>query len=301
MQKFQIDQFDMLLSVENHFDDNPTAWSDNVPLIDAKNVLSSNIGLLAIQVAIQLLNPTGSTLEKNNLRDALQTKGFVVSAAVSAYAATTGKSDLYKRVNLTKTDYERYRDAELLGVISNLHREARIELDNLVPYGVSEPILVDLIATNEAFGAAMKNPEQAIARRVAATNAIDNLLPATIIILETRIDNLMIGLQATQPQFVAIYNVVRALKNSPTNPLSVTITTLNAITNEPVAKTKLEIVGEGISRTSSQRGYNTIQNLIPGPHQLKVEHPNYTTQTVPFTIISGETTELVVLLEPVVV
>jgi hypothetical protein len=109
----------------------------------------------------------------------------------------------------------------------------------------------------------------------------------------------MVGLVATQPQFAEIYTAVRALNSSPTNPLSVTITTLNAVTNEPIANANLEIVGEGITRISSQRGYNTIQNLIAGPHQIKVTHPNYTTQTVPFSIVSGETTELVVLLEPV--
>ena len=299
MTKTQIDQYDMLLTVENHFDDNATLWNTNVPLTASKTLLSSKIDTIAEQVAIQLLNPIGTTIDKTALRNDLQNKGLALSAAVSAYAATTGKNDLYYRVNLNKTDFERYREAELLGVITNLHREATTELANLAPYGITALTLTVLLAANTAFGTVMKNPNQAIAKRKTATDAIADLLPETIIILETRIDNLMVGLAATQPQFAEIYTAVRALNSSPTNPLSVTITTLNAVTNQPIANANLEVVGEGITRISTQRGYNTIQNLIPGPHQIKVTHPNYTTQTVPFTIVNGETTELVVLLEPV--
>lgn len=299
MQKTQIDQYDMLLAVENHFDDNPTVWAGNVPLTTAKTQFATKIDEIAMQVALQLLNPTGITVDKANLRNDLQDKGFAISAAVSAYAAATpGKNDLYNRVNFSKTDFERFREAELIGVITNLHQEATVALPNLEPYGVTAASLSSLLVANTAFGAIMKNPNEAIAKRKAATDEIAKLLPEAIAIAETRLDNLMVGLASSQPQFAAIYTNLRALNSTQTNPLSLTITTLKAVTNEPIANAKLEIVGEGITRISSARGYNTVQNLIVGPHQITVTHPNYVTQTVAFTIVTGETTELVIALAP---
>jgi hypothetical protein len=300
MQKTQIDQYDMLLTVENHFEDNPTLWSANVPLTAAKTQFSAKIDEIAVEVATQLLNPVGITIDKANLRNDLQNKGFAVSAAISGYAAAVpGKNDLYDRVHFTKTDFDRFREAELLGVITNMHREATTEIVNLAPYGVTAATLTALLAANNAFGAIMKNPNTAIAKRKAATDRIAVLLPEAIRLAETRLDNLVTGLSVAQPQFAAIYSNVRALNSTQTNPLSLTITTLRAVTNEPIANANIEIVSEGITRISSDRGYNTVQNLVAGPHQIKVTHPNFVTQTVSFTVVSGETTELIVVLEGV--
>ena len=298
MQKTQIDQYDMLLTVENHLEDNPTLWSGNVPLTAAKTQFSAKIDEIAVEVAIQLLNPVGITIDKANLRSDLQNKGFALSSAISAYAAAApGKNDLYNRVHFVKSDFDRFREAELLGVITNLHREATIEIANLAPYGITAATLTALLAANNAFGAIMKNPNAAIAKRKAATDRIAVLLPEAITLTETRLDNLIEGLSATQPQFAQIYSNVRALNSTQTNPLSLTITTLRAVTNEPIANAVIEIIGEGITRVSSDRGYNTVQNLVAGPHRIEVSHPNFVTQTVSFTIVSGETTELVVSLE----
>jgi hypothetical protein len=300
MQKTQIDQYDMLLTVENHFDDNTTAWNANVPITAAKTLLSAKIDAIAIQVALQLVNPTGATADKTNQRANLETKGLALSAALSGYAASTaGKTDLYNRVYFTPNDFYKFREAELIGIITNLHREATAELANLAPFGVTAATLTALLTANNAFGAIMKNPNEAIARRKSATDKIAVLLPEAITILETRLDNLIVALNGSQPQFTSIYNTVRVLNKTGTNPLSLTVSTLEDVTNQPIANAQLEIVGEGITRVSSDRGYNTVQNLVSGPHQLTVTHPNYVTQTVSFTIVSGETTELIVLLQPV--
>ncbi len=107
-------------------------------------------------------------------------------------------------------------------------------------------------------------------------------------------DNLIVTIRTSQPEFVDIYNDVRTINDSAVNPLSPTITTLEAGTKMPIANAQLEIVGEGITRVSSERGYNTVQNLVGGPHDVVATRPNFVTQTVHFTVVSVETTELVV-------
>lgn len=294
MEKRQIDQYDMILSVENHFEDNATLWNTNVPLAAAKTEFSTKITALAAQVALQLQNPTGATAVKDAARAYLETFSFRVAAAARGYSSQADLKDLYRRVDFSKTDFVRFRDAELVGVVSNLVQDLQPVAVELEPFGVNADTLEDLDVAKTDFGTLMKNPTAAIGRRKAATDRIAELLPPLMDFLVTRMDNLMVAISTTQPQFVDIYTNVRTINDTATNPLSLTITTLEAGTSVPIANAQLEIVGEGITRVSSERGYNTVQNLVAGPHDVMVTHPNFVTQTVRFTVVSGETTELVV-------
>lgn len=294
MEKRQIDQYDMLLSVENHFDDNDSKWQSVPPVKSAKTDLSDKLTELAAQVAIQLENPTGSTVEKKAARELLEQKAFMVSAAVRGYAATADMKDLYRRTELARYELSRFRDAELKGVVSNLLQDAQTVVLELRDYGVDATTLSDLESANTIFGDLMKNPTEAIAKRKAATDKIAKMLPPLMDLLTTRMDNLIVALSDNEPEFVDIYNNVRALNDTAVNPLSLTITTLEVDTLQPIPNAQLEIVGEGITRVSSARGYNTVQNLAAGPHDLLATHPNFVSQTVRFTVVSGETTELVV-------
>jgi hypothetical protein len=47
----------------------------------------------------------------------------------------------------------------------------------------------------------------------------------------------------------------------------------------------------------SERGYNTVINLVSGSHKITVMHPKYETQSQEFTVVAGETTELVILMK----
>ena len=262
----------------------------------AKLDFTAKLTELATQVAIQLENPTGATLEKNAARETLEAKAFKMCAAVRGYAAQSDMKDLYERVDYTKTDFYKFRDAELVGVVANLVQELTPLVADLAEYNVGMGDINALETANTAFGSLMKNPTASIARRKAATDKIAELMPPLMDFLVKRMDNVIVGIADVQPEFVDIYNNVRTINDSVSNPLSLTITTLDAETQEPVPNVQLEIVGEGINRVSSARGYNTVQNLAAGPHDVLATHPNFVTQTVRFSIVSGETTELVVLL-----
>lgn len=294
MLKNQIDQYDMLLTVENHFNDNVPMWNTNIPITTAKTEFSTKLTALATQVALQLVNPTGATAEKAAARENLEAFAFRISAAVRGYAAQTDKKDLYQRFDYAKTEFTHFREAELVGVVSNMIQDALPIADELENYGVNGDTLEELGVAKTTFGNLMKNPSEAIAKRKAATDKIATLLPPLMDFLTTRMDNLMVAISAAQPEFVDIYHNVRAINETGVNPLSVTITTLEAGTQQPIANAQLEIVGEGITRVSSERGYNTVQNLAAGPHDLSAAHPNFEPQTLHFTVVSGETTELLV-------
>lgn len=299
MQKSQIDQYDMLLSVENHLNLNASLYAANAPLIATKDLISSKISEMASQIALQLVNPTGLTEQKNAVRTNLENQAFVLGAACCSYASANDNKDLYNRCRYTKSDLVHFRDAEIVGICTNLHTDALANATALIPFGVTGTGLTDFQISITAFSNIMKLPTEAISKRVAATERIAALLPEILNIVATRLDNDIVSMTATQPNFVTIYENVRLINNSPTTSLSLTITVLDEISNLPIPNVDLEIVGENITRKSSTRGYNTVLNLSAGNHSIKATHPNYITKTQDFTIVAGETTELVVLLHTV--
>jgi hypothetical protein len=296
MEKEQIDIYDMGLSTENHFIDNPTPWAGNAPITNAKAILSNKLSMIGGQLAIQLINTTGTTVIKDEKRAQLEKETFKVSAALSGYASALPDHNLYNRVYFTKSMLKDLREAELIGISVNLLAEATPILLDLAPFGITAATLNSLNATIQAFQQVMKDPIEAIAKRKTATEKLAELIPDLTLFLKTSLDNLVIALEDSEPAFVSTYHNVRLINNSPTNPWSLTTTCLDSATQQPVSGVEVTVVDKNLVRISGQSGFNTFQNLVEGPHKLKVTHPNYATQLIDFTVVSGETTELVILL-----
>jgi hypothetical protein len=298
MTKEQIDIYDMGLAVQNHFDDNPSPWAGNVPLTAAKATLDAKLSTIAQQHAIQLVNPTGITDNKEIIREILETQAYTLSSGISGYASVINNQDLYNRTHYTKTDLLHFREAELLGVCVNLHKDATTELANLTPYGIVAATLTAFTTAMNNFSAIMKNPIEATAKRKAATEKIAVLIPELSNFLNTTMDNLVVALTTTQAQFVDIYHNVRLINSSPTNSWSLTTTVLDSTTEQPVAGAEIHLVEENINRTTGASGFNTYINLAAGDHTIEVTHPNYQPQTLTTTILDGQTTELAIMLVP---
>jgi hypothetical protein len=294
MEKVQLDQLDMLYAVENHFDDNPTLWSANAPLTAAKNLLTQKIAAISAQHAQQLLNTEGVTDGKNTIRKNLELQAFTIGSALSGYANVVGNTDLYDRARYTKSQLETFRDAELVGICTNLAADTNAEITNLAPYGILPATLTAFNTLRTSFGAVMKNPSEAIARRKKATDKIAELLPDALLFLDERLDNLIVSLQSTQSDFVEMYGNVRLISSSPTNTRSLTTLCVDAEGSTPIANVVLTILSDNTKRKSPVSGFNVFQNLKAGKEQIRVEHVDYKTQIIDFTMVTGITTELAI-------
>ena len=299
MERQQIDQYDMMLSVENHLDDNPTLWAGNAPITATKTVLSSKIDLLAVQVAVQLLNTTGVTADKDSSRATLESLIYSMGASLCSYAGASGMGDLYNRCHYSRTDLSRFRDAELVGICTNLAADATANLAALAPYGIVAATVTALNTANGNFGAIMKNPTEAISKRTVSTAKIAEIIPDIMVnVLEKRLDNDIEMLAATQPAFVNGYGTLRLINDSPTQTLSVTFQTVIDGSNLPLSAVGISITPDNINRTTSARGYSSILNLGEGTHNLVAKRPGYVSVKMDFVVVNGITTEVVIVMVP---
>jgi len=300
MLKSQINQYDMLLAVENHFDNNASIWGSIAPISEAKTALSAKIDELAKEVSLQVQNRTGVTEDKIMLRKDLEEKGFILSAALSSYATThPGMKEMYKRIHFTKSHFLQLRESELIGTIAILSSEAYSAIEELLPYGVTAATLTELKTANDAFRSIMNEPGKTSLNGKNTGEGITNLLHQATSLLENKIDNLIEAIGTSQQQFVSVYFNLRTVLSSGSQPLSLTITTLDESDNSPLIKANIAIAGEDISRISGRRGYNRVQNLKEGNYKLTITRPNFSPKAVPFNIINGQTTQLIVKMKGV--
>jgi len=300
MIKVQVDQYNMLLAVETHFDINAPIWTSNIPVSDAKTALSATIDQITAAATVQRRNSAGATLDKTALRTALEEKGFFVSSALGAYGSVNqGQDQVFKGLVITKNDFNRFRGGDLLLFIDDLKAAATSVVENLEPYGVTPATLTALMAARVAFHDILKLPGEVTLNRKNATDVIPVLLHEAISMLDNTMDKLMDMLRTAQPEFVNVYFLGRKIHSIGVHTMSLEILTLNANNNTPLVDAHLEVVGKGIKRKSSKSGQNRIQNLLEGNYTLSVSRLNFVSQMIPFTILSGETTQLVIELEEV--
>jgi len=295
MKKKFDDQYNMLLAVETQFDTNAPIWTSNIPISDAKTALSGLIDQITTVARQQKVTSTGMTMDKAALRTDLETKGIFLSSALSGYAsANAGQVHLFKNVHIAKSEFAKLRGADLLETIDNLKDAAISVMENLAPYGVTAATLTELTATRVALHEILKMPEQIISDRKDATDAIPVLLHQATALLEKTMDNLIETLRAVEPHFVNVYFNVRKIHNTGERTLSLETTVLDATNNIPLAKVHIEIVGQNIKRISTEKGQNRVQNLKEGNYTLSVNHLGFVPQMIPFMVISGETTQIVI-------
>jgi len=300
MKKTQIDQHNMLLAVENYFDSNASIWTSNIPISDCKTAFSAKLDQIMAAATQQSENSTGVTIDKNILRKDLEEKAFFISSAICGYASVNpGHTKLSKTVYITKTDLSKIGTDPLLVYIENLNAAAITVMENLEPYGVTQATLTNLMAARAAFFDIMNTPKDVVSNRKDATELIPVLLHEAIAMLDNTMDKLIEALRPTERQFVDVYFLERKIHHIGVHTLSLEITTLNANDNTPLNDAHIEVVGKGIKRISNESGRNRVQNLVEGNYTLSVNRLGFVPQMIPFMIISGETTQLVIEMQSV--
>jgi len=300
MNKRQVNQYNMLLSVEYHLEENAEIWSSNILISDAKTALSAKIEEITEAARHQQHTSTGATKNKKSLRKDLEEKALFISTALCAYIYLNREhSQLYKAAYITKSKLLQFREADLLLYVEGLNDAAVSVLGNLGTFGITEATIAGLMAARTAFYDMMNTPGDIADARKEATASVSALMQKAIAILDNNLDPIIRLIKAEVPDFVNVYFKDRKIHSIGTRTISLEILTLDAANKTPLAEAQIEVVDHHIKRISSPKGKNKVQNLKEGYYTLSVSHPDFVSQMIPFTIISGQTTQLVIELEGV--
>lgn len=154
---------------------------------------------------------------KVNLRDeaedALVLGTLIVASALTAYASSTGNSQLKGAVKISESQLRYVRTIDQLNMAKVVLDLATANLAALGPFGVTQTVLDDLKARTAAYDAATKQVSSGMAERVGARTAVSDLFIQADQVLKDELDRMMHFFRVSAPEFYNDYRAVRVIKD----------------------------------------------------------------------------------------
>ena len=181
-----------MLKVVGSICDKQTALFATVPALNDAytryKAILTEIDTVGVQTAVVI---KGITAEKNNAREHLVKLSLIVSKALMAYAHLANDVSLQQEVHYSPTMLMKMRDKSLIFVAKKIYDKGLAYETNLANYGVTNDILVQLLAALDDFALKAPEPREAIDIRKTNNLKITKLIAKATDILNNEIDHMI--------------------------------------------------------------------------------------------------------------
>jgi len=158
------------------------------------------------------MDKSGAGAEKALCLVALITEAHTVAGAVSALAADTNDASLGARVDFSRSDLKRGREAQIVTRCENILAAATENVSALdKDYGVSQSKLDGLQDRVDAFRTAQPKPRRSRSSSTAATRQIEDCFGRLDQITNGKLDKLMAQFETSEPAFFQEYWAARKI------------------------------------------------------------------------------------------
>lgn len=204
--------FSMFVTVKD-FMGAHTADTTGVPAIPT--VLTS-LGSLITQIdaanTAQGTPLTGIAVDKDVLRTTLEEATFLVSANLSAYAASINNNTLLAEVDIDRTGLDKLSANDLDVYATRVAtRGATYQTQLTGSYGITLGNVTAITTARTAFAPYIEKPRVAIVERSGQTASIPGLIRQGKLLLRGQLDRLMARYRLTNPGFYAAYHTARVV------------------------------------------------------------------------------------------
>jgi hypothetical protein len=156
----------------------------------------------------------------------------------------------------------------------------------------------DLGTAKDDYVTSINKPREALTESSAATEKLVPIYDDQHELLTERIDNGMELYRESANAFYTQYFNARIIVNSPVTKIALTVHFEEEAGGAAIKHVSVLVDGS-ITRRSSTLGNIIVQNLAEGAHTITATLPGYLPASVPFNVIAGETTKLVIKMEKV--
>jgi len=211
MNRKEINQSDMLQSVDKHLTTNATLIQNQPALVSAHNRLKAIITDIFEYNQRQSAGTTTDTLVKNNQKRELIQVIMKVTGAMAAHAAATDDVKLKAAATVSESVLKGMRENDLVVKGNAIYTAAQPVAAALESWGVTAADLTLLGADLEGFK--QKSPEirNLQVQSTQATASLKDKLDEAKALLKDKIDPMMLPFKSLQPAFYAEYQNVRTI------------------------------------------------------------------------------------------
>ena len=149
MTRVELNQFNMMQSVDQFFTINQSLISSNPAIVTVANKLKSLIGDINAHSRVQAVSTKAESAIKADVRNSMIDNVLKVAAGISAHAADSGDTHLKMTADITHSELKKMRDADLVIKIRALYDAALPVAAALAVWGVTQ---ADIDALNTGAG-----------------------------------------------------------------------------------------------------------------------------------------------------
>jgi hypothetical protein len=254
---------------------NHQAIVDSMPALKSNaDELSTLIDTLTDLESTQQTVITGVTQSKTDFRASMTQQALLISGPFAAYAHKLGLADLEQRVAFAKSDFDRANDTVFMEMCQKLYNEANALAADLADYSITPAQLSQFNNDCLSFEPKIGSTRLALVQRKSATQSLENTmieLDETLILM----DGLMQGLMISNPSFVQQYTAARKLQSTSTRTPSLSGKVIDSITLKPINGANIEVIGLGITITSTASGTYRIYGVNSANVKVKITKTGY--------------------------
>jgi hypothetical protein len=286
-------------------DANNPIWEPVLAFSDlAKKVKSLITDIQALR-QIQELDTKGITVNKTLVADNLIAATLKLIHAVSAYATVTDNYILLGEVNYTASHLSNARDTVLFDIATLIQSKAAPLETELAAYLIAPEDITGQQALIEQYSQALPEKRKAVVVSKTSTADLKLKFKEMDLLLNQKLDKLILIFQATNPDFVQQYFNARIIINlghrTTTHKTLISGTVTDFDTDLPVDSAHVWVVETGQSFNTGSDGLFTIELASGGEYVLKVEKTGYQTHTQSAVKVNkGEEVTLEIELQPTV-
>lgn len=264
-------------------------------MTDYRTNLANNIISITNYGSSQKLNRKGVKDNKEALKDSLVTTASEVSRKVQGYAVNTSNLVLLKEVRYSESTLKRQPD-NILVIISNIiYDKAKANLGALAPYGIDDPVLVELRKAIDDYELSIPKPRTGIITKKMATTTLKQLFTTTDAMLKDQMDVLVGIIKDTYPEFYVNYTNSRKVIKPVTHPLAILCTVVDE-TNNPIPGVTATIENNTTTYKTKTKGHFYVKSFPEGTYQFTFTKEGYETQPTTVVVNKGERTNIKITL-----
>ncbi len=217
-----------------------------------------------------------------------------------SYASTVGESVLLAKLIYTERDVRKLRETAVGGVCSNVADIAEENLPQITEYGFSAELLAQLRQAN-ADNDVIFAPKLAIVEQKNDTEGMVPLFAKEDGILANRLDKDIELLKNSNPDFYNQYFAARKIISSGSTTMAIKGKTTDKHDGSDIIGVTLTISDAGSAEAALVKKNKTagfsILNFKEGHFIATASKIGYKDALVPFTVVKGEMTTLVIEME----
>lgn len=160
----------------------------------------------------RISNSKAAALAKENARVKARQAASTFAAQLYDFGVKTGNTDLISKYDVTLSEIRSTRDVMFVVQILGIKDDIGRHLSDLAPYGVTQEVYSEYIATVDEFIASAAHKESSFAGRSAAIRSVASLFEEASMILKT-LDRLVGEFRDKNPNFFDGYNSARTIKD----------------------------------------------------------------------------------------